>query len=149
MKENNNQALRIFNRGEGAKHNVYPNVKDYTSDLFNEKDWRKLYSKYSTDTINKYWKNEDFPTYKFVEGNRRQLFTNVFYEKYPLLKDVENVIVLSEPMYYKNKKYIMFLFAIDNYVYSSKPQIVVIMKREGNKWVLVEKIGDYSCSGCL
>lgn len=149
MKENNNQALRIFNRGEGAKHNVYPNVKVYTSKLFNEKDWRKLYSKYSTDTINKYWKNEDFPTYKFVEGNRRQLFTNVFYQKYPNVKDVENVIVLSEPMYYKNKKYIMFLFAIDNYVYSSKPQIVVVMKREGNNWVLVEKIGDYSCSGCL
>jgi len=149
MKESNSQVLRIFNRGEGAKHIIYPNKKDYTSKLFNEKDWRKLYSKYSNDTIKSYWKNEDFPEYKFVEGNRNELFTSVFSKKYPNLKDVENVIVFSEPIYYHRKKFVMFFYHIDNYLYSSNPQIVVVMKREGNKWILVEKIGDYSCSGCL
>ncbi|MEO8239451.1 MAG: hypothetical protein ABI793_01795 [Flavobacterium sp.] len=149
VKERNDQALRIFNRGEGAKHILYPNKIDYTSKLFSEKHWKKIYSKYSNDTIKKYWKNEDFPEYKFVEGNREELFTHVFSEKYPDLKNVENVIVLSEPIYYHNKRFIMFFYHIDNYLYSSKPQIVVVMKREGNKWVLVERIGDYSCSGCL
>lgn len=149
MKESSSQILRIFNRGEGDKHNVYPNKTDYTSKLFNEKHWRKLYSKYSPDTIKKYWKNDDFPEFRFVEGNRSQLFTNVFSKKYPDLKDVENVIVLSEPIYYYKKRYVMFFYHIDNSLYSSKPQIVVVMKKEGNKWILVEKITDYSCSGCL
>ncbi|KUJ60271.1 hypothetical protein AR687_19195 [Flavobacteriaceae bacterium CRH] len=149
VKESNNQTLRIFNRGEGSKHKVYPNKTDYTSELFNEKHWRKLYLKYANDTIKKYWKNEDFPKYRFVEGKREQLFTYTFSKKYPDLKDVENVVVLSEPIYYYNKRYVMFFYHIDDYLFSGNPQIVVVMKREGNKWILVEKIGDYSCSGCL
>lgn len=148
-KERNWQTLRIFNRGEGAKHVVHPNETNYNSKFFNEKQWKKLYSTYSKDTVTEHWKNRDFPGYKFVEGERRQLFTHTFSKKYPDLKDVEYVIVLSEPIYYYNRKYIMFLFAIDNYLYSSKPQIVVVMRKEGNKWVLVEKIGDYACSGCM
>lgn len=146
IKESNSQTFRIFNRGEGAEHIVYPNEIDYTSKLFNGKYWKKLYTEYSQDTIKKLWKDEDFIGYKFIEGNRKQLFGRDFLKKYP---DVEDVIILSEPIYYHNKKYIMFFYNIDNYLYSSSPQIVVVMKKEKNKWVLVEKIGDYSCSGCL
>ncbi|MEP6929495.1 MAG: hypothetical protein ABI850_05760 [Flavobacterium sp.] len=149
IKESNLQTLRIFNRGEGAKHIVYPNKTDYTSKLFSEKHWGKLYSKYSNDTIKKYWKNEDFPEYKFVEGNRKELFTHIFSKKHPDFKSVENVIILSEPIYYHNKRYIMFFYHIDNYLYSNNPQIVVVMRRDKNKWIVVDRIGDYSCSGCL
>ncbi|MEO8535588.1 MAG: hypothetical protein ABI441_17665 [Flavobacterium sp.] len=149
IKESNLQTLRIFNRGEGAKHIVYPNKTDYTSKLFSEKHWGKLYSKYSNDTIQKYWKNEDFSDYKFVEGNRKELFTHIFSKKHPDFKSVENVIILSEPIYYHNKRYIMFFYHIDNYLYSNNPQIVVVMRRDKNKWIVVDRIGDYSCSGCL
>ncbi|WP_166924250.1 hypothetical protein [Flavobacterium poyangense] len=148
-KESNYQTLRIFNRGEGAKHIVNPNTIDYTSKLFDEKHWNKLYAKYSSDTITRYWSDKDFQGYKFVEGKREQLFTYTFSKKNPDLKDVKYVVVLSEPIYYWDKKYVMFFYRIDNYLYSADPQIVVVMKKEGKKWVLVERIGDYSCSGCL
>lgn len=145
-KESNTQTLRIFNRGKGKEHVVYPSETDYTSKLFNEKKWEKMYRNYSKDTIQKYWKNEDIPEYKFINENRVELFNYNFLIKYPKL---EKVIVLSEPIYYYNKKYILFLYSIDVIANSSKPQIVVVMKNENGKWIVVEKIGDYSCSGCL
>lgn len=145
-KESNTQTLRIFNRGKGKEHVVYPSETDYTSKLFNEKKWKKMYRNYSKDTIQKYWKNEDIPEYKFINENRVELFNYNFLIKYPKL---EKVIVLSEPIYYYNKKYILFLYSIDVIANSSKPQIVVVMKNENGKWIVVEKIGDYSCSGCL
>jgi hypothetical protein len=146
IKESNTQTLRIFNRGKGPEHVVNPNEMDYTIKLFNEKEWKKMYRNYSKDTIQKYWKKEDIPEYKFINENRVELFNYNFLIKYPKL---EKVIVLSEPIYYHNKKYIMFLYSIDEIANSSKPQIVVVMKKENEKWIVVEKIGDYSCSGCL
>ena len=145
-KESNRQTLRIFNRGKGKEHLVYPNETDYTSTLFKQKHWKKLFNSYSKDTIQKYWKEEDLPGYKFINENRVELFNYNFLIKYPRL---EEVIVISEPIYYQNKKYIMFLYSIDVIANSSKPQIVVVMKKEKGKWIIVEKIGDYSCSGCL
>jgi len=144
-KESNLQTLRIFNRGEGPDHIVYQDEIDLTSDYFNEKHWKKLYSTNAKDTGKKYWKNDDFPEYKFVEGNRNMLFKETFLQQNP---DIKDVIVLSEPLHYKNK-YIIFFFHIDNYMFSSKPQMIVIMKKEKNKWIVVEKVSDYNCSGCL
>ncbi|RKS15787.1 hypothetical protein [Flavobacterium sp. 120] len=145
-KENNIQTLRIFNRGKGKKHVVYPNEIDYTSTLFEQKYWNKLFHSYSKDTIQKYWKEEDLPGFKFINENRIELFNYNFLIRYP---KIEKVIVISEPIYYHNKKYILFLYSIDVIANSSKPQIVVVMKRDKRKWILVEKIGDYNCSGCL
>lgn len=145
-KESNTQTLRIFNRGKGKEHVVYPSETDYTSKLFDQKKWRKMYRNYAKDTIQKYWKNEDVPEYKFINENRVELFNCNFLTKYP---KIEKIIVLSEPIYYHNKKYIMFLYGIDVTANNSKPQIVVVMKKENEKWIVVEKIGDYSCSGCL
>jgi hypothetical protein len=145
IKESNLQTLRIFNRGEGVEHVIYRDEIDLTSSYFTEKHWKKFYSKYAKDTLKKYWKNEDFPDYKFVEGNRNILFQEKFLNENPTIQDV---IILSEPLYYRNK-YVIFFFHVDNFMFSSKPQIIVIMKKEKNKWVVVEKVSDYSCSGCL
>ncbi|SHM79219.1 hypothetical protein [Flavobacterium saccharophilum] len=145
-KENNNQVLRIFNRGEESEHIVYSNEIDHTSKLFNEKQWKKLYKKYSQDTIKKYWKAEDFPGYELIEGSRSLLFSSKFSNQYP---NVENVIILSEPLYYNNRKYIMFFYHIDNNNFVGDTQMAVVMRKENKKWIVVEKIGDYNCSGCL
>lgn len=149
IKESNSQTLRIFNRGEGSEHvpsNSGFNGMDYTSKLFALKQWRKMYSKYSQDTLKRDWRKDNFPENEFIEMDRRLLFTSVFFKKYP---NVHDVIILSEPIYYWNKNYIMFYYSVDNYLMSGSVPIVVVMKKVKQKWVLVEKIGDYSCSGCF
>lgn len=145
IKESNSQTLRIFNRGEGSEHIISKSDIDYSSKLFVLKHWKRIYNKYAQDSIKKYWKKEDFPEYEFIEEDRRMLFSNVFLEKHP---DIHEIIILSEPIYYWNNKYIMFYYSVDDYLNSSTVPIVVVMKKEKQKWIVVEKIGDYGCSGC-
>jgi hypothetical protein len=122
-KVNNAQTLRLFNRGEGIEHVIDPIDKiDYTGGLFVEKHWKKMYNTYINDTIPKYWKKEDFSSYNFILEN--------------------NIIQISEPMYYMNKKYIIFYYNYASFVGDTKPQ-VVIMTKENGKWVVVRIIGDY------
>ncbi|MCC9018167.1 hypothetical protein [Flavobacterium lipolyticum] len=142
-KGRNKQALRIFNRGEGAAHIIdSSDPVDYTDDLFVEKHWRKMYRKYAKDTIKKYWKKEDFPGHNFFleKGTGLTLKYDIGI-KY-MNSGIEDVIVISEPMYYWNKKYIMFYFNIVSFSGSLEPQ-VVIMKKEKKKWIVVKVIGDY------
>ncbi|CAM3610808.1 hypothetical protein [Flavobacterium chungbukense] len=100
-KELNLQALRIFNSGEGNQHITYPTDSiDYTDGLFVEKHWKKMYKEYAGDTIKKYWKKEDFPHYNFIlEKGTGLTLKESFLRKY---KDsrINEMIILSEPMYY-------------------------------------------------
>ncbi|MGL2988578.1 hypothetical protein ACSVH5_13430 [Flavobacterium sp. RSSA_27] len=144
-KESNTQTLRIFNRGEGEKHIIFPNQIDFTSKIFNELHWKKLYAQYSNEKTEKYWREEDFRDFKILDRKRNQLFDE--YHLFHLPK-LENVIILSEPIWYYNKRYILFYFSIDNMYNSSKPSLVVIMKKVKKKWIVVQEIGDYACSGC-
>jgi hypothetical protein len=140
-KESYKQALRIFNFNEGLYSSEDFELKQH-HDLFNEKHWRKMYRRYANDSLVKYWAKEDFPEYNFVFENQRQIFKMAFLEKYSVHM---NVIILSEPMYYWNNKYILFFY---NYLYgdgSGKRQ-VVIMKKVKKKWVIVKVVGDYIIS---
>lgn len=140
-KENNKQALRIFNVGEGPEHIVYPTDIDFTSDLFIKKHWKKLYNKYANDTIKRYWKKEDFPEYKFIlESGKGLLLKQDFLIKY--IDGPEQLIILSEPMYYMNKKYIMFYYSKLRFDSSGTTQVVIMKKIKG-KWVVVKTLGDY------
>lgn len=137
----NRAALRLFNGGEGSEHIIDPlDPVDNTNGLFVEKDWKKMYNKYALDTLPKYWKKEDFPGYTFVLENRKGLFGAEFHDKY-LNSRIEDVIRISEPMYYMDKKYIMFYYNMESFFGGTRPQ-VVIMKKEKGKWVVVRVIGD-------
>jgi hypothetical protein len=141
-KVNNAQTLRLFNRGEGIEHVIDPIDKiDYTGGLFVEKHWKKMYNTYINDTIPKYWKKEDFSSYNFILENKKGLLTESFYNRY-LDSRINNIIQISEPMYYMNKKYIIFYYNYASFVGDTKPQ-VVIMTKENGKWVVVRIIGDY------
>nr|WP_315225046.1 hypothetical protein [uncultured Flavobacterium sp.] len=140
-KESNKQALRIFNGNEGPKHMVDPTGIDYTSAFFVEKHWKKIYDQYANDTIKKYWSKEDFPQYKFILENRKDILKHDFLIRYRN-KPIWEIIIISEPMYYMNKKYIMFSYNVMQLDHSNQPQ-VVIMKRVKKKWVVVKTIGDY------
>jgi hypothetical protein len=141
-KASNKEALRIFNGAEGPDHVGEPNVPiDYRDGLFIEKHWKKMYQEYAYDTIKRYWKKEDFPKYDFILESKEGLFGSAFHDKY-INSKIEDVVIISEPMYYMDKKYVMFYFNIASFFGSNQPQ-VVIMKKENEKWIVVRVIADY------
>lgn len=142
-KVNYTSALRLFNRGEGATYIIDSNdLTDYTGGLFEEKYWKKMYKQYAQDTIKKYWRKEDFPAYDFILESKDGLLGGPFMEKY-LNTRIDTVIIISEPMYYMDKKYILFYVSICPFFASPQPE-VVIMKKENEKWLVVKRIGDYN-----
>ena len=137
----NKRALRIFNGEEGAEHIVDPTDPiDYTDGLFVEKHWKKIYGQYAQDTIKKYWKKEDFPEYDFILEDGKGLFKYDFMVRY-IGTGLEDAILISEPMYYMNKKYIMFYYS-KAYSTGGVKSSTVIMKKEKEKWVIVRVIRD-------
>jgi hypothetical protein len=140
-KERNTQALRIFNGGMGYKHIIDTTEPDYTGGLFVEKHWKKMYKTYANDTIKKYWKKEDFPSLTIILENEKGLLSEDFYNRY-LNSRTNEILIISEPMYYMKKKYIMFYFEKTSFA-GSRSSYVVVMKKENNKWVVVKIIGDY------
>lgn len=136
----NKQALRIFNGEVGAEHILDPTDPiDYTDGLFVEKHWEKMYKQYIQDTIKKYWKKEDFPEYDFILEDGKGLFKYDFMVRY-IGTGLDDAILISEPMYYMNRKYIMFYYSTAHSTGGSR-SYTVIMKKE--KWVVVRQMGDY------
>lgn len=133
-------ALEIFNGGEGPDPLREQNVPlDYREGLFVEKYWREMYNSYVNDTIKKYWKKEDFPKYDFfIEEGTRLTFEEAISQKY-INTRVEEVIIISEPMYYMDRKYIMFYFNRASFFGTSRPE-VVIMEKEKGKWLVIKRI---------
>lgn len=142
-KEQNKQTLRIFNGGEGIVRELDPiDPIDYTDGLYVEKHWKKMYQKYAQDTIKKYWKKEDFPNYNFTLEKGPNLTLSYSIAIKYMNTGVHEVIIISEPIYYMNKKYIMFYFSKAFFEGSSSSK-VVIMKKEKGKWIIVRVMGDY------
>ena len=141
-KINNTEALRLFNDGEGAEHIIdSTDPIDYTDGLFVEKHWKKMYKQYAQDTMSKYWKKEDFPAHNFILEDKDGLLKLDFMNRY-LNSRIETIVMLSEPMYYMDNKYIMFYFNKVSFFGDTKPQLV-IMKKEKGTWSIVRIMGDY------
>ena len=137
----NKQDLRIFISGEGTERILDPtNPIDYTDDLFIEKHWKKMYKQYAQDTIKKYWKKEDFPEYDFILEDGKGLF-NYDFEMRHLGARFQEATIISEPMYYMNRKYIMFYYS-KAYSTGGGKSSTVIMKKEKENWVIVRVIRD-------
>ncbi|MEG2100479.1 MAG: hypothetical protein RRY99_03115 [Flavobacterium sp.] len=140
----NREALRIFNGDEGPDHIVdEKNPIDYTDGLFVEEHWKKMYEEYAHDTIKRYWKKEDFPGYNFILENDAGSFKYDFMIKYIDTGLQYEAIVISEPMYYMNRKYIMFYYGKASAGGGGKYS-TVIMEKQKEKWVVVRVIGDYA-----
>ncbi|MEO8238719.1 MAG: hypothetical protein ABI576_11465 [Flavobacterium sp.] len=143
-KASNKQALRIFNGDVGPDHIIDPkNPIDYTDGLFVEKHWKKMYEEYIHDTIKRYWKKEDFPEYNFILEDEAGSFKYDFMIKYIDTGLQYEAIVISEPMYYMNRKYIMFYYA-KVFAGGGGDYSTVIMKKENEKWIVVRVMGDYA-----
>jgi hypothetical protein len=142
-KVDNKQTLRIFNGGEGADHVIDPTDPiDYTHGLFVEKYWKKIYNEYAQDNLKRHWKKDDYPQYNFIlEKGTGLTLKESFLKKY-MNSGINEMIIISEPMYYMNKKYIMFYYCKVYFDGSGTPE-VVIMKKVKKKWTVVREIGDY------
>ncbi|WP_166920592.1 hypothetical protein [Flavobacterium poyangense] len=142
-KASNKQALSIFNGGEGIEHVINPiDPVDYTDGLFLEKHWKKMYKEYANDTVKRYWKKEDFPGYDFILEDGNGIFKYDFMNRYIETGLQYEAIIISEPMYYMDKKYIMFYYA-KVYFDGGGNYSTVIMEKANDKWVVIKVIGDY------
>lgn len=142
-KEENRQALRIFNGGEGAERYIdSTDPTDYTDGLYVKKHWKKLYKQYVNDTLKRQWKKEDFPNYNFIlEKGTGLMLTRIVIDKYAGT-GIREWFTISEPMYYFNRKYILFLFETKHSARSRSTNLV-IMKKEKNQWQVVRVMRDY------
>jgi hypothetical protein len=139
-KTSNTEPLRLFNGNDGLDHY---SSKNLTHDTFHSKHWKKMYNTYANDTIIKYWRKEDFKEYNFTLESSKILYSKAYYENY--LNNPESdyeIIKLSEPLYYWNKKYLLFSYDI-GYLYSGSNTKVIILKKEKNKYVFYGYLGDY------
>lgn len=143
-KEPNKTPLRLFNGGEGLGHIIdSTDPTDYTNGLFVNKYWEEMYKQYAHDNTKRYWKKEDFPAYNFIlEKGTGLAMKSDFLMKYPPESRIEEMIIISEPIFYMNRKYIMFSFS-KRFFTGSGSTSLIIMKKEKNKWILVKVIGDY------
>ena len=85
--------------------------------------------------------NSDFPNFNFALEKGTGLVDNYILTKY-MNTGIHEIIIISEPMYYMNKKYIMFYFNKVYFEGSSSSKVVIMKKVRGN-WVIVRVMGDY------
>jgi len=152
-KMSSNGALKLFS---GGKLNDIPfrrvngnqeRLGGILEPLYNENDFQKMRKKYQDDvndgkynlSKNAKWKPEDFK------------FKNIFFETfdtiiYKMGKGIPNypyttqMISLSEPMYYKGRKYLVIAVAIgDTTPIGYLNDYVIVMKKVNNKWTVIEK----------
>jgi hypothetical protein len=116
--------------------------------LYNVKNWTKMKNKYALKQSNKerfylkndFWTKQDF-TFKRITIEKIEKIKNVIND--PTKDSILNsqIYAFSEPIYYKNKKFIVL--SVSNFTYSSIPNAssyLVIMKKEKGKWVVLNYV---------
>jgi hypothetical protein len=121
--------------------------------LYEEKYWSQMNKKYrnqNTDKIwlkNRLWSQNDFNDIK-IKFVKEDVFPKPYvYNEYMTVKMDEAIVFsFSEPIFYKNKKYVLFAKAETT---SKKqfinPNSIVVMKKENGKWIVIQEImnGEY------
>lgn len=138
-KISNKQVLRIFNGSEGLNH-LLPQTDTHA--YFNLKHWKKMYLEYKNDTLPQEWKKSDFNDFKFLYESKKVLFGESFTQKIAMGTGNYEIIFLSEPLYYWNKKYVLFYYQ-KAFLFGGGTARIVIMKKEKNHWKVEKEIGDY------
>lgn len=129
------RTLTIFKGSE-----VYDAINGYTvegyrSKLYNEDEFNELQSLYAYDTVNKYWQTKEFK-------GRVKLINDKEFNIIKAKNLEDNVYALSDVIFYQNKKYALFSvirFSL-NHIPVVKEDCLVIMTKENEDWVIVEKI---------
>jgi hypothetical protein len=154
-KINNNYTIDTFT--ERATRPINPNTIENSIVLkpllYEEKYRSQMNEKYrnqNTDEIwlkNRLWSQNDFIDIK-IKFVKEDVFPKPYvYNEYMKDKMDEAIVFsFSEPIFYKNKKYVLFAKAETT---SKKqfinPNSIVVMKKKSGKWIIIQEIisGDY------
>ncbi|WP_269240758.1 hypothetical protein [Flavobacterium limnophilum] len=151
-KINTNETIRMFLCDEYnpflCKYKVWENRENVL--LYNEEDFIKMKKEYQ-DTIsdnkekwltNSYWKPENFKNKHITFEPFEDVFVKLERSLFP--KEQQTMIYsFSEPIYYKNKKYLLFSVTVGSTNFAHFQNSVVVMKKLKEQWVLEVEIGDY------
>ena len=149
-----NEILRIFKGNIIKDHlgNFIEKEEGVKKPLFNEKYFNIMERKYR-DTYflngNEYfatasWKKDDFGgERKIILENFEDVFLKlqkgIYFEKPEI-----QILALSEPIYYKNKDYIVIgVMPASTKSVGFSTSYIVIMKKANKKWVVLNKTIDY------
>ncbi len=139
-KKSNIETLTIFDRNNDFNNRI---LKNKVNEIYNEKHWKKAYGKYANDTILNDWTNKDFEPYEFILEKRKIIYNKTYYENYinnP--QNAKQIIKFSEPIYYRNKKYILFTYDV-GYLYNGSNTKLIIMKKNKSKYHYFGYLNDY------
>ena len=110
-----------------------------SSPLYNKKDWESVSKKFTFDTITKYWEAKDFNIKNAIIANYDKFLKGELY------KDFKNsdypVYSFSEPISYKNNKYVLFTVLQSSTSFGSEfSEYVIIMENKNSRWVVIDKV---------
>ncbi|MDL2142455.1 hypothetical protein QQY79_07975 [Flavobacterium tructae] len=152
-KINNNFAIDFLKRSSILRvdNNAIEGSTGLKSPLYKEEYWDVMNRKYRnkiTDEIwlkSELWDRKDFRNIK-IKFVREDAFPKPYvYNEYMTTKKRElSVFSFSEPIFYKNSKYVIFAKSeTSTKKQFIEPNSIVIMKKEKGKWIVVKEIGDY------
>lgn len=128
------QVEKVDNKKVLADFNEYKSTGPYFDSNFkpiafhNEKEYKKMCNKYLNDTLKRYWKKDDFLGFNFILKKKQNISSDSINE-YSLS---QYKVYISEPMYYWNRKYLIFSY--DIYNYNGGVTNLIFMKKEKGKW---------------
>jgi hypothetical protein len=144
-KINSNQTIEIFNVNDIIAIDSNGIGKTDTT-LYNEKNWKKIKKRYAINYLagnnpwftNEYWTKDDFDNKKILFEDSYIGKADAFIEKYNYIPSLK-VYSFSDPIYYKNKRIVVF--AVDK---TSTPigygeTYIIIMKKKRAKWIITHK----------
>ncbi|WP_374173097.1 hypothetical protein [Flavobacterium tructae] len=148
-----NKSLRLFCGGElndiphTRINGIQVRVGGILEPLYDENEFQKMRKKYQDDKNegrfgfekNVKWDSNDFK----LKNIYFEVFDTIFYKMQkgiPNYSYTTQVIALSEPMYYKEKKYLVIAVSIgDTTPLGYINDYVVVMKKIKNKWLMVQR----------
>lgn len=139
-KINSNETLKIFGLNEIMVIDHFGNGKGDTS-LYNKNAYEKMKKKHKNSCVpgerswwctDDVWENNDFRYKKVILES-----INTIKKQEALLLKYDKTYVFSEPLYYKNRKYL--IFTVDTLYPSGSNAYVVIMRKIKGKWIVTHK----------
>jgi len=152
-----NRVLELFSGGnrvnfDYTKHKDIENPElGIQKPLFNWENYNRMRIKYR-DSVNtnaygisknKYWTPKDFKIKNFFFENYDTVI-NKLGTSIPIYEYETQLIILSDPIYYKEKKYLVF--GVTNQkstLMRDFTSSVIVMKKINKKWLVVDKADQY------
>ncbi|WP_374173099.1 hypothetical protein [Flavobacterium tructae] len=152
-KMSSNGALKLFSGGKlndipfSRVNGIQERLGGILEPLYDETDFQKMRKKYQDDTNegkyelakNANWSAKDFK----LKNIYLEAFDTIMYKKGKELFDYKyhaQLIILSEPMYYKSKEYLVIAVSIgDSSPLGYFDEYVILLKKIKNKWQVIQR----------